>query len=68
MMRSFLLITSVFTFAYGFSPVVVTDKVRIKGTTYTLPNGRVLDAFLGIPFAEPPVGNYRFEVGKNTVE
>lgn len=41
--------------------IVSTDIGRIRGIRYYLPSlGKTVDAFLGIPFAKPPVGPLRF--------
>ncbi|XP_074657701.1 acetylcholinesterase-like [Tubulanus polymorphus] len=37
-----------------------THKGRVRGTSFNF-NGKTVDAFLGIPFAKPPVGNLRFK-------
>lgn len=43
-------------------PVVETDNGKIIGSTVTVFNGTsAVDAFLGIPYAEPPVGERRFK-------
>lgn len=43
-------------------PVVETENGRVQGYRYTVPElgGITGSAFLGIPFAEPPVGSRRF--------
>src|SRR6218665_111831 len=44
-------------------PEVVIDSGRVRGLSYTLPHlGVAGDAFLGIPFAEPPVDRLRFQL------
>lgn len=40
-------------------PVVRTDRGLVAGTRINV-GGRDIDAFLGIPYAEPPVGDLRF--------
>ncbi|KAJ8280467.1 hypothetical protein GJAV_G00054890 [Gymnothorax javanicus] len=40
--------------------IVLTDKGKVRGTRLPVPDGFVL-AFLGIPYAEPPVGDLRFK-------
>ena len=40
-------------------PTVQTTSGKIKGITITVRNQRI-DQFLGIPYAEPPVGSLRF--------
>lgn len=39
-----------------------TKLGRIKGLQMTSRDGRRFNAFLGIPFAKPPVGDLRFKV------
>ncbi|XP_075223901.1 venom carboxylesterase-6-like [Lycorma delicatula] len=41
--------------------IVKTENGLIQGTFFKTLNGRILNAFYGIPFARPPVGNLRFE-------
>lgn len=41
-------------------PMVATKKGLVKGITQKIFTGKFVDAFLGIPFAQPPVGKYRF--------
>lgn len=43
-------------------PVVSTKSGRIQGKILKLVNGKEVAAFLGIFFAEPPVGPLRFKV------
>uniref|UniRef100_A0A182P2K3 Acetylcholinesterase n=2 Tax=Pyretophorus TaxID=44537 RepID=A0A182P2K3_9DIPT len=40
--------------------VVNTDKGRIRGITVEAPSGKKVDVWLGIPYAQPPVGPLRF--------
>ena len=41
---------------------VLTDKGRIRGVQYYVPSlGKTVEAYLGIPFAKPPVGHLRFK-------
>jgi carboxylesterase type B len=35
---------------------------KIRGKTYTFEDGREASAFLGIPYAKPPIGDLRFKV------
>src|SRR6218665_3060990 len=43
--------------------VVNTKSGRVRGLRYYPPTGKgkVVDAFLGIPFAKPPIGQLRFK-------
>ncbi|WKY04925.1 hypothetical protein Q1695_005717 [Nippostrongylus brasiliensis] len=43
------------------SPLVRTTTGPIRGREYRLSDGRVVDMYMGIPFAEPPVGKLRFK-------
>ncbi|KAE9554519.1 hypothetical protein FO519_002275 [Halicephalobus sp. NKZ332] len=41
-------------------PVVETEYGFIEGKKMLLPDGKVANVFLGVPFAKPPVGDLRF--------
>ncbi|CAN7980056.1 unnamed protein product [Ixodes pacificus] len=43
----------------GDNPIVRTDSGLVAGVRITVGN-RLVDAFLGIPYAEPPIGDLRF--------
>ncbi|CRK91881.1 CLUMA_CG005501, isoform A [Clunio marinus] len=40
--------------------IVTTDKGKVRGLTLNSPSGRKVDVWLGIPYAQPPVGPLRF--------
>lgn len=40
--------------------LIETTKGLVRGVTVYTPSGRSVDAFLGIPYAKPPIGKYRF--------
>ena len=42
------------------SPVVQTESGAVVGKIETLPHGKSVHEYLGIPYAEPPVGELRF--------
>uniref|UniRef100_A0A1I7XQY1 Carboxylic ester hydrolase n=1 Tax=Heterorhabditis bacteriophora TaxID=37862 RepID=A0A1I7XQY1_HETBA len=44
-----------------FSPVVETASGPVRGREYSLNDGRTVDLFLGIPYAEAPTGEKRFK-------
>ena len=44
------------------NPVVDTIYGQVEGAAVPLENGDVIDSFLAIPYATPPVGELRFEV------
>ncbi|XKL63065.1 hypothetical protein PGB90_005429 [Kerria lacca] len=44
-----------------FWKMVTTEQGQLAGTFYELPNGRKVHAFYGIPYAEPPIHEYRFQ-------
>ena len=46
------------------SPVVQTESGAVIGKIETLPHGKSVHEYLGIPFAEPPVGELRFTAPK----
>lgn len=41
-------------------PIVTTNKGLVRGITQRTVQGKFVDAFLGIPYAQPPIGQYRF--------
>lgn len=43
------------------APVVETKSGRVQGISQTLPDGKQVNVFLAIPFAQPPVGELRFK-------
>ncbi|KJH47213.1 Carboxylesterase [Dictyocaulus viviparus] len=43
------------------SPSVKTLSGSVRGREYILSDGRAVDMYLGIPYAEPPIGNLRFK-------
>lgn len=45
-------------------PLVEISNGWVQGTHQTSYNGRVYSSFQGIPYAQPPVGELRFEVIK----
>ena len=46
------------------SPVVQTESGAVVGKIETLPLGKSVHEYLGIPYAEPPVGELRFAAPK----
>jgi len=44
------------------SPVIDTKLGQIRGLTSLSRGGREFYEFLGVPYAQPPVGQLRFEV------
>lgn len=40
--------------------IVTTDKGKIRGITLNASTGKKVDAFLGIPYAQPPIGPLRY--------
>ena len=46
------------------SPVVQTESGAVVGKIETLPYGKSVYEYLGIPYAEPPVGDLRFAAPK----
>ena len=46
------------------SPVVQTESGAVVGKIETLPHGKSVHEYLGIPYAEPPVGELRFAAPK----
>ncbi|XP_043475410.1 esterase FE4-like [Leptopilina heterotoma] len=61
MMKYFLLLMHfVCTFALNAEPRLEISQGKLKGTVFKSRSGRKYSAFLGIPFAQPPIGNLRF--------
>ena len=46
------------------SPVVQTESGAVVGKIETLPHGKSVHEYLGIPYAEPPLGELRFAAPK----
>lgn len=45
------------------SPTINTQYGRVRGRTYTFTDSQhSVSAFLGIPYAKPPIGDLRFQV------
>ena len=64
-----LIIASVFHCVLSQNgPVVDTEYGPVAGITIELHNGIEVNSFYGIPFAEPPVGDLRFEVSQLHVD
>lgn len=42
--------------------IVTTNKGKVRGVTMTAPTGKKVDAWIGIPYAQPPVGPLRFRL------
>lgn len=42
--------------------VISTKYGKINGFDYKTESGRVAEIYLGIPFAQPPINNLKFEV------
>ena len=50
----------------GPDNVVTTTKGRVQGMQIMTSHGRRVSAWLGIPYAQPPVGNLRLFLQKHT--
>ena len=46
--------------SYDSAPVLQTKSGAVVGKIETLPHGKTVHVYLGIPYAEPPVGELRF--------
>lgn len=46
------------------NPQVTTKYGTVEGFGYVTPMGVKADIFLGVPYAQPPVGELRLEVSK----
>ncbi len=49
------------------APEVETAGGRVRGASTRAPNGTPIDRFLGIPYAEPPVGDLRWRSPQSVV-
>lgn len=49
-------------FICGIENTLELNQGKIKGSYLKSRNGRVFEAFQGIPYAKPPVGDLRFKV------
>jgi Carboxylesterase family len=48
----------------GASSIIVsTTYGQVEGNTVQLDNGNTVHSWYGIPYAAPPIGNLRFQVG-----
>src|SRR5882757_1532711 len=59
-----LALSSNFDFSYQndiSTPVVTTKSGQVVGAIKTLANGNKVNQYLGIPFAQPPIGELRFK-------
>lgn len=41
------------------SLIVETEKGRVRGITLTAATGKLVDAWLGIPYAQKPIGRFQ---------
>ena len=65
MMRLVIFVCCFNSMILCFSPIVRVEEGELVGTSYELPNGHIVDAFLGVPYAAPPIFERRFEVRIN---
>lgn len=56
-----LLVTLSFNLGQSTNPIVQTDKGLIQGKRLHVHDGKQVDAFYGIPYAKPPLGDLRFK-------
>uniref|UniRef100_A0A1B0DFL8 Carboxylic ester hydrolase n=1 Tax=Phlebotomus papatasi TaxID=29031 RepID=A0A1B0DFL8_PHLPP len=57
---TFLILIPIFGYAYSPPLVCLQDNQCVSGVTMNATKTRKFDAFFGIPFAKPPVGDLRF--------
>uniref|UniRef100_A0A0B7BI03 Carboxylic ester hydrolase n=3 Tax=Arion vulgaris TaxID=1028688 RepID=A0A0B7BI03_9EUPU len=55
-----LLLLAVVSSAWASSPAIKATAGTFQGAVLTAKNGKLYNAFRGIPFAKPPVGDLRF--------
>ena len=64
----------VFAFSVGANafarnlPEVTLKQGTARGFIHKTINGREFEAYFGIPYAKPPVGEYRFKVRRNNIK
>ena len=58
---AFLLLLFAYVAAQG-GPIVDTGYGPVQGVNVNMASGDVIQTWMGIPFARPPVGELRFEV------
>jgi len=54
--------------AYGTDNILNLSQGKIKGSIIKSRNGREFRAFQGIPYAKPPIGDLRLQVGISTLK
>lgn len=57
---AFLLLASFICEQLNAQPLIQISQGKLKGTFLKSRSGRKYSAFLGIPYAQPPIGNLRF--------
>lgn len=61
-MKFYIYFFTFYQFVFSTTPTVRVEQGELIGKLYQLPNGRIVYAFLGIPYALPPIHKYRFQV------
>nr|CAD2185501.1 unnamed protein product [Meloidogyne enterolobii] len=62
--KIFFLLIILLNFKINYSVIIQTSYGNLEGFVYKLENGKSVNVFLGIPFAEKPIGILRFEKPK----
>ncbi|CAK5077031.1 unnamed protein product [Meloidogyne enterolobii] len=62
--KNFFLLIILLNFKINYSVIIQTSYGTLEGFVYKLENGKSVNVFLGIPFAEKPIGILRFEKPK----
>ena len=57
-----ILIFFTYRFHVGAHPIVWTKYGSVEGESITIHTGQVIDSFLAVPYAKPPVDELRFAV------
>lgn len=57
-----LFISGIYTITSNLLRITLPNNSKLIGRYATSQNGNGIRAFMGIPYAKPPIGNLRFKV------
>ena len=63
LLRLFYLYCLLSTWEVAGNPIVSTKYGDVEGLSIPIHTGQVIDTFMAVPFAKPPVNERRFKVG-----